>query len=120
MLREVETNETVARCVRPLHRVCPGDLSEEFSGEELSSEELSSEELSSEEDDCEEDDIVDPSCKYYNETICTKKGTDNTVLDLNFKEECQQIEVRHIYELLSQIIIHFDNIFLMLTLYSSR
>ena len=24
MLREVETNETVARCVRPLHRVCPG------------------------------------------------------------------------------------------------
>ena len=100
MLREVETNETVARCVRPLHRVCPGDLSEELSGEDLSSEELSSEDLSSEdlsseEDNCEEDDIVDPSCKYYNETICTKKGTDNTVLDLNFKEECQQIEVRH-------------------------
>ena len=90
MLREVETNETVARCVRPLYRVCPGDLSEE-----LSNEELSSEELSSEEDNCEEDDIVDPSCKYYNETICTKKGTDNTVLDLNFKEECQQIEVSH-------------------------
>ena len=115
MLREVETNETVARCVRPLYRVCPGDLSEELSGEDLSSEDLSSEELSSEElssedlssedlssedlsseeDNCEEDDIVDPSCKYYNETICTKKGTDNTVLDLNFKEECQQIEVRH-------------------------
>ena len=115
-MREVEYNETVSQCVRPLHRVCPGDRvrrehseDSEESGEE-SSEESSEErkesseessEKSKESKESEESQEVNttnsskgPSCKYYNETVCIKKGTD-TDENSQYKEECQLLEVKH-------------------------
>ena len=67
MLREVEYNETVSRCVRPLHRVCPGDRVRREEGS---------------------------SCKYYNETVCIKKGTDTMHDNSDYKEDCQLLEVK--------------------------
>ena len=116
MLREVEYNETVSRCVRPLHRVCPGDRvrreqseeSEESSEESSEEREESSEESeesseesqeSSEESSEESKEIhissEGPSCKYYNETVCIKKGTD-TNENSDYKEECQLLEVKQV------------------------
>ena len=78
VLREVEYNETVTRCVRPLHRVCTGDrVKREVNNMER-----------------EEDSSEGPSCKYYNETVCIKKGTD-TNGNSQYKEECQLLEVKH-------------------------
>ena len=48
------------------------------------------EENSSEEEDSSEG----PSCKYYNETVCIKKGIDSTHDNTDYKEDCQLLEVR--------------------------
>ena len=84
MLREVEYNETVSRCVRPLHRVCPGDRVRR----EVNT--MEREEVNKEK---EEDSSEGPSCKYYNETVCIKKGIDSTHDDTDYKEDCQLLEV---------------------------
>ena len=77
MLREVEYNETVSRCVRPLHRVCPGDR------------------VRREVDTMDREERSDgPSCKYYNETVCIKKESDITHDDSEYKEDCQLLEVK--------------------------
>ena len=74
-MREVEYNETVSRCVRPLHRVCPGGRVRR-----------------------EEADISEgSSCKYYNETVCIKKetGTMHEMHDnMDYKEDCKLLEVK--------------------------
>ena len=78
VLREVEYNETVTRCVRPLHRVCSGDrVKREVNNMER-----------------EEDSSEGPSCKYYNETVCIKNGIDSTHDNTDYKEDCQLLEVR--------------------------
>ena len=84
MLREVEYNETVSRCVRPLHRVCPGDRVRR----EVNT--MEREEVNKKK---EEDSSEGPSCKYYNETVCIKKGIDSTHDDTDYKEDCQLLEV---------------------------
>ena len=90
-MREVEYNETVSRCVRPLHRVCPGDrVRREVNTTEREEVNMEMEEVNKEK---EEDSSGGPSCKYYNETVCIKKGIDSTHDDTDYKEDCQLLEV---------------------------
>ena len=91
-MREVEYNETVSRCVRPLHRVCPGDrVRREVNTTEREEVNMEMEEVNKEK---EEDSSGGPSCKYYNETVCIKKGIDATHDNTNYKGDCQLLEVR--------------------------
>ena len=90
-MREVEYNETVSRCVRPLHRVCPGDrVRREVNTTEREEVNMEMEEVNKEK---EEDSSGGPSCKYYNETVCIKKGIDSTHENTDYKEDCQLLEV---------------------------